>query len=63
MSRLHFMLLRKAMSEKLCHRDLVLTRKWWMEHYLMVPDLLRKDNRHQSIQGSNQGGNNSTSEP
>eukprot|EP00975_Prorocentrum_lima_P061985 12883060-Prorocentrum_lima.AAC.1 len=33
-TQLQFMLLRKAMSRKRMHPELVDTRKWWMQHYL-----------------------------
>eukprot|EP00975_Prorocentrum_lima_P005229 1132556-Prorocentrum_lima.AAC.1 len=44
------------MNEKRKHPELVRTRKWWMQHYLKLKDLLHKENIHQTIQGASQKG-------
>eukprot|EP00975_Prorocentrum_lima_P049089 10274450-Prorocentrum_lima.AAC.1 len=46
MAQSQFMLFRKAIGEKRNHQALVLTRKWWMQHYMKVQDLIKGDREH-----------------
>eukprot|EP00975_Prorocentrum_lima_P068625 12921716-Prorocentrum_lima.AAC.1 len=42
------MLFRRAIGEKRRHPVLILTRKWWMQQYIKVQDLINEENIHQT---------------
>eukprot|EP00975_Prorocentrum_lima_P045669 9560163-Prorocentrum_lima.AAC.1 len=36
------------MGEKIKHPELILSRMWWMQHYVKVQDLINNINIHQT---------------
>eukprot|EP00975_Prorocentrum_lima_P070584 12932903-Prorocentrum_lima.AAC.1 len=36
------------MGEKRKHPELILTRQWWMQHFMKVQDLIKRENLHRT---------------